>query len=395
MHKLLQLLLLTLRHRGNPIRTKSKSQSWKERRLAKKVKELEAKAASSDTDSRKDGKGGKPRGVSPAGCFGDAPVCPTCHDLHHGKCLKDRVKEQREQLAAAEAKLKKQQDYHHRKKEGAAVQQARALPEVENFDSDSNEEDFEYPSVSDWNPDRPPANVTITSQRACFALHHAASLTDKACVDSGANVNVAPSPKFVTAYTGGHTSVKGYQGAASRCPNVQIGIPTVTKDGEPVLLDMPGPSILNEDANGLLLAHSSMQRAGFKIKLRPGTQHNASDGGYIRLPDGRVVLLTFEDDLYYLPVHTPVGQHCVSANPAITVRACARQQLSPNPFHLLQDDDSDPTPPSRICQWTQQDLQTSHEAWCHPGHSKQDEIICAHPTHFPADPAFRAAALKL
>jgi len=28
------------------------------------------------------------------------------------------------------------------------------------------------------------------------------------------------------------------------CPNVRLGVPTVTKDGEPLLLEVPGPSVL-------------------------------------------------------------------------------------------------------------------------------------------------------
>mmetsp|Transcript_17711 Transcript_17711/g.35540 ORF Transcript_17711/g.35540 Transcript_17711/m.35540 type:complete len:279 (-) Transcript_17711:358-1194(-) len=140
--------------------------------------------------------------------------------------------------------------------------------------------------------------------------------------------------------TGIQTSVKGFRGEATSCPNVTLGIPTVTSTGEPVRIDIPGPSILDEGAHGLLFAHGPMQRAA----------------------------------------------RCAAAARPLPP--------SPNPFHLLADDDSDPTPKSRACQWTEQDLKTSHEAWCHPGHTKYDHIVCTHPEHFPRDPAFRAAARK-
>ena len=81
--------------------------------------------------------------------------------------------------------------------------------------------------------------------------------------------------------------------------------------------------------------------------------------------------------------------------PARCLRPAQPLRPSPNPFCLLQDDTADPTPAERLCQWTEKELQTSHEAWCHPGHSKFDEILGAHPEHFPKDPAFRTAAHKL
>mmetsp|Transcript_17712 Transcript_17712/g.35544 ORF Transcript_17712/g.35544 Transcript_17712/m.35544 type:complete len:234 (-) Transcript_17712:358-1059(-) len=61
--------------------------------------------------------------------------------------------------------------------------------------------------------------------------------------------------------TGIQTSVKGFRGEATSCPNVTLGIPTVTSTGEPVRIDIPGPSILDEGAHGLLFAHGPMQRA--------------------------------------------------------------------------------------------------------------------------------------
>mmetsp|Transcript_29766 Transcript_29766/g.61177 ORF Transcript_29766/g.61177 Transcript_29766/m.61177 type:complete len:167 (+) Transcript_29766:752-1252(+) len=44
------------------------------------------------------------------------------------------------------------------------------------------------------------------------------------------------------------------------------------------------------------------------------------------------------------------------------------------------------------CAWTEADMQTSHEAWAHPGHSKFDSIITTYPELFPKDKKFRAAA---
>jgi len=194
-----------------------------------------------------------------------------------------------------------------------------------------------------------------------------------------------PDADHVLEYTGGETDVTGMSGGADRCKNVRLGIPTVTKDGEPLLFEVPGPSLLHEGANGILLAHGPMQRAGFTIALRTGTRHNAKDGGYIRIPDGRVVNLIYENNLYYLPIHTPVSKR---ANRLRHLEPAPALQPSPNPFEGLLDEPLDPL----TCGWTQADITTSHHSWCHPGSSKMDAIITTYPDRFPKDPAYRTAA---
>jgi len=253
--------------------------------------------------------------------------------------------------------------------------------------SDDNESEEEYVCVRDWNPDLPPPDVTITSQpvHVSFASELSERIGPKAraCVDSGANVSMSPFDEHVIEYTGGETAVTGMAGPALRCPNVKLGIPTVSADGEPLLLEVPGPSLLNKDANGILLAHGSMQKARFDIKLRAGTRHNPKDGGFIRIPDGRVIKLRFHNDLYYLLVHTPANRVShVSRQPAPAL------PLSPNPYALLADDEEFPP----TCNWTTADITTSHNSWCHPGTSKTDAIISHYPELFPKDPKYRAAA---
>mmetsp|Transcript_60354 Transcript_60354/g.124045 ORF Transcript_60354/g.124045 Transcript_60354/m.124045 type:complete len:189 (+) Transcript_60354:660-1226(+) len=182
---------------------------------------------------------------------------------------------------------------------------------------------------------------------------------------------MSPFPEHVLSYTGDETEVTGMSGTAQSCPNVNLWIPTVTKDGEPLLLELPGPSLLHTDANGILIAHSLMQKAGFDVKLRSGTRHNPHDCGFIRIPDGRVIMLRFENDLYYLPVHTPVKR----ANGAQLTLTAPAPTPSPNQYHLLDDEMLDPL----TCAWTQADIETSHNAWCHPGASKTDAIIAQYP----------------
>jgi len=251
--------------------------------------------------------------------------------------------------------------------------------------SDDNESDGECLRVYDWNPDLPPPNLNITSQPVCVTLVSTKDSTSRArrrsCVDSGANVSMSPFTDHVLSYTGEETEVTGMSGPPESCPNVKLGIPTVTKDGEPLLLEVQGPSLLNKGANGVLLAHGPLQRAGFTVALRAGTRHNPHDGGYIRIPDGRVVMLRFENDLYYLPVHTPVK----SASYSRGTRPTPALTPSPNPFAPLTED-------PLTCGWTSVDITTSHNSWCHPGASKTDAIIVQYPELFPKDPKYRAAA---
>jgi len=180
--------------------------------------------------------------------------------------------------------------------------------------------------------------------------------------------------------------VTGFAGAAERCPNVKLGIPTVTREGKPLLLQVPGPSILHTGAHGLLLSHGRWQRAGFQITLRPGTTRNPRDGGFIRTPKGHVIDLDFRHDLYYLPVHTAVKAK--RANHLRHPRPTTALTPSDNPYQMLQDDERDPS----VCNWTMADITTSHQAWCHPAASKYDTIVTTYPELFPKDPSYRAAA---
>jgi len=73
----------------------AKKQSWRERRLAKKVQALEAKVANADgkkTPPSTPAKGGLGGGRAPSGKGTDpAPQCTKCHNCHFGKCLVSRT----------------------------------------------------------------------------------------------------------------------------------------------------------------------------------------------------------------------------------------------------------------------------------------------------------------
>jgi len=129
--------------------------------------------------------------------------------------------------------------------------------------------------------------------------------------------------------------------------------------------------VLDESAGGLLLAHGPMQRAGFDIQLRPvdatvrPRDASRSDGS-----------------------QTVASSRVAAAAPP--------HQPSRNLFDVLcRDDDGTEYDNARACNWTSADMQTAHEAWAHPGHSKFDSIITAYPHLFPKDKNYRASARKL
>mmetsp|Transcript_18482 Transcript_18482/g.37510 ORF Transcript_18482/g.37510 Transcript_18482/m.37510 type:complete len:144 (+) Transcript_18482:377-808(+) len=93
----------------------------------------------------------------------------------------------------------------------------------------------------------------------------------------------------------------------------------------------------------------------------------------------------------------------VYAPPTHAVKACSARTPSPTPlsantYAALTDDVSEPprypVPPPAPKPWTLADIQTDHEAWCHPGTSKTDEIITTYSDSYPKDPRYRAEVRK-
>eukprot|EP00961_Rhodomonas_salina_P280490 3789021-Rhodomonas_salina.1 len=114
-----------------------------------------------------------------------------------------------------------------------------------------------------------------------------------------------------------------------------MGLPTVTTAGEPILFRVPGPAILKEGANAILLAVGPMKRAGIKVEWREGTPRDPQDGGYIQLGDGRLIAMTFKNDLWHLPVFataSPPPGRPAATSPA--VRTVTTSPVSgPNRFY--------------------------------------------------------------
>eukprot|EP00961_Rhodomonas_salina_P058785 789501-Rhodomonas_salina.2 len=108
-----------------------------------------------------------------------------------------------------------------------------------------------------------------------------------------------------------------------------MGIPTVTTACEPILFRVPGPAILKEGANAILLAVGTIKCSEIQVAWKEGTARYPQDGGFIQLCDCRKIVMTFKNDLWHLPVFAPATQSvCVHSQTTTRVSYAAEQQMA-------------------------------------------------------------------
>mmetsp|Transcript_18490 Transcript_18490/g.37534 ORF Transcript_18490/g.37534 Transcript_18490/m.37534 type:complete len:240 (-) Transcript_18490:729-1448(-) len=225
--------------------------------------------------------------------------------------LKERIAERRERLEADEVKLKKQEKESRKMKDEVAARSASAQP-AWGSDDESNEYDSEYSCVQ-WDPTAP-ASIPILTCTATLSF----DTLDDACLDSGSQVNITPHLEHVLEYEDGEVDVKGVHGGTKRARRIRMGLPTVSTNGTPLLMHVPGPSLHMPDSNSLIVAYGPLKRAGYKWK--EGNSADPTDGGYLRTPDGERIALRRENDLWHLPVF---------ATPTHAARPCTLSKTPP------------------------------------------------------------------
>eukprot|EP00961_Rhodomonas_salina_P108471 1460159-Rhodomonas_salina.1 len=114
--------------------------------------------------------------------------------------------------------------------------------------------------------------------------------------------------------------------------------------GEHVVIDVPGPCVLQRQGNALILAYAPLKHHRYQVEWAEGTVKHPHFGGYLYLPDGRRIKLCFDNNLYYLPVHAPT-----SSRPAKTLKCQPALQLSANSFALLANKNEEPAMPPPTC----------------------------------------------
>eukprot|EP00961_Rhodomonas_salina_P259149 3501394-Rhodomonas_salina.1 len=151
-------------------------------------------------------------------------------------------------------------------------------------------------------------------------------------MDTGANTSVANREQLVTRFLpGAPAQVSGFDGGSVPCQCIEMGIPMVTTTGEPILFRVPGPSILLEGVNAILLAVGPMKRSGIRVVWREGSARDSKDGRFIQLQDGRSIAMTFENDLWHLPVFADVASAGRTKSVPVAVTAVTSgTDLAPN-----------------------------------------------------------------
>jgi len=78
------------------------------------------------------------------------------------------------------------------------------------------------------------------------------ALSRDGCLDTGSQVNITPLKEHVLEYEEGSVDVTGVHGGSRRARKIKMGFNTVTSDGTPLQLCIPGPSILDPHDGGTL-----------------------------------------------------------------------------------------------------------------------------------------------
>jgi hypothetical protein len=257
--------------------------------------------------SRGRGRGGGARGGKATGTY-SFPLCTNC-DRHHAggaaKCIKGRdlaseIKEL-ENLASIQKRMSERTQ---------AAKASAAAAAIEEINEDRDEySTSHYPlTMHVWNPDdaHEVAHVMSTS-----TILDVTSLKG-ACVDSAAQVHITPEDTYVIKLLTGKTvRLGGINSTYSLATEADLGFPTVTRSGKPIILHSMGRGLKAPNATESLLSLAQLLKNGFKVYFSQGTKDDPQYGGYIITPSGEYIDLLFKDNLWRLPLWTASKQAAV------------------------------------------------------------------------------------
>eukprot|EP00961_Rhodomonas_salina_P009662 130627-Rhodomonas_salina.3 len=296
---------------------------------------------------------------------------------------------------------------------------AASLSEPSSNDGSGSDSDDSFSSkagkrclrVTTYDPLHPPPEVLIL-HAAYFDLNTAER---GFCLDSATQA-VLTNNKKAAKLLGTFQRVRGAHGGTKAAEDADVAITAVTAEGKPVLLTGFSSGLYMDDANGNLLPLAPLVQAGITPRFKVGTKANPRDGGYLKLTDGQRIPLLFEKEMWSLPTwkqamgkgkSTPATPQHVSVarnvyevldNEVVDEEHCNVPDL---PFR----DEDDPDVEDRQLQARLNHgdilLKQIHERvklevskWCHPGPTKQREIMDYYPHLFPASRDFRRLFLE-
>jgi hypothetical protein len=76
----------------------------------------------------------------------------------------------------------------------------------------------------------------------------------------------------------------------------------LTTDGKRYLTRIKGQNIIARKATNCIMSLAVLMKAGYDVRFRVGAAKNAKDGGILHTPDGKRIALTFEDNMWRLPM---------------------------------------------------------------------------------------------
>eukprot|EP00961_Rhodomonas_salina_P203000 2739033-Rhodomonas_salina.2 len=119
-------------------------------------------------------------------------------------------------------------------------------------------------------------------------------------IDSASQAHIVVHDCYVRRRLGRKLKLLGVTGAATLADEVEISIIAPSRAGTHTFCP-EGPSMSVSASKDNILLHALLQKQGYDIKLRSGRPGDASYGCEIVTPDGDVITLIFEDNMYCLP----------------------------------------------------------------------------------------------
>ena len=248
-----------------------------------------------------------------------------------------------------------------------------ALAKCSDHSDDSNESESEYPMC---------ATVTLTARKPTATkrankatLSHCLSKEELGpCIDSGAQVTVTKKGRLVVRYKGKIIYLKPVSGSPTASRTAEISFPTATEDGCFWSINVLNGGVHATEAAEDLLSLALLLKAGYRIELAVGTEHDPTFGGYLTTPCGKRIKLLFVDNLWRLPVWSQPKKAV-----KLSVEKKEETVISSNPYAALQEDvaDSPGGQPSETASvnrvWTtpakltkEKKMEMVHAAWAHP-----------------------------
>eukprot|EP00961_Rhodomonas_salina_P275782 3725762-Rhodomonas_salina.1 len=119
-------------------------------------------------------------------------------------------------------------------------------------------------------------------------------------IDSASQAHIVVHDRYVCSRLGLKLKLLGVTGAATLADEVKISIIAPSRAGTHTFRP-EGLSMSVSASKDNILLHALLQKQGYDIKLSSGRPGDASYGSEIVTPDGDVITLIFEDNMYRLP----------------------------------------------------------------------------------------------